>query len=396
MKSLTVVTAILSLPLLTSPVSASVKNDLQGIRSEIKQKETLLKKTAKIEKAVTGELAEIDRNLRTKEQELVKLKKELDAAERKLTATTAETDRAKGEVAAKQEEIRKRLAAMYKSGDPGTLGVMFSSESLPAMHENTRYMRAVVENDRQLVGQYRAKMQRLTQLSAQLEDEAAKKERIRQGVEQKKGEIEGEKKKKVSYLGKVREDRKSYEASLRELEANARRLQAMVQKLDALSRRSYTRKPETDKRTPAVKEVPYTPYEGKGLSGGGGSLAFPARGKVIGTFGKHKHAEFNSYTVSNGITIEAPAGTEFRAVSGGKVIFADYFKGYGNMIILDHGDGFFSLYAHASRLLKKEGAVVSKSDVLGAVGDVDSSKGPVLYFELRRQGKPVDPGLWFR
>jgi septal ring factor EnvC (AmiA/AmiB activator) len=96
------------------------------------------------------------------------------------------------------------------------------------------------------------------------------------------------------------------------------------------------------------------------------------------------------------LSISASSGSEIKAIYEGTVIFADYFKGFGNMVIVDHGGGYFSLYAHASQLAKKVGAEVARHETIGAVGDVDSSKGSMLYFEIRHQGKPVDPAGWVR
>ena len=100
--------------------------------------------------------------------------------------------------------------------------------------------------------------------------------------------------------------------------------------------------------------------------------------------------------MSRVLDLSAPAGAQIHAVFDGQVIFADYFKGYGNMVIVDHGGGFFSLYAHAATIMKKVGATVARNDIVASVGDTDSSKGPMLYFEIRYQGKPVDPSPWFR
>ena len=122
----------------------------------------------------------------------------------------------------------------------------------------------------------------------------------------------------------------------------------------------------------------------------------PVKGEVIEGFGKHKHPEFNSYTFTKGLYISAPTGSDIRTIYEGTVIFADYFKGFGNMVIVDHGGGYFSLYAHASRILKKTGSEVSKGEAVATVGDTDSTRGPVLYFEIRLQGKPLDPAAWVR
>jgi septal ring factor EnvC (AmiA/AmiB activator) len=262
------------------------------------------------------------------------------------------------------------------------------------MTENLRYMKAVLDHDKSLFVEYNVRIERLKLLKASLERDVARKEKIKVNIEAKKQEIEEEKKKKGAYLLRLREDKKTYLASLKELEANARRLQAMVERLEAKSRKSYTAKKGNKPIVGSGPVLPPMPDTGFGALKG--RLALPTKGEIIGRFGRHKHPEFNSFTVSNGISIAAAQGADVHAVYEGQVIFADYFKGYGNMVIVDHGGGFFSLYAHAAKIMKKVGANVASHEVVASVGDVDSSRGPMLYFEIRYQGKPVDPAPWFR
>lgn len=374
---------------------ASVKEELQGISREITEKRRLLNKTAREEKKVSGELSRIESNLKKKEESLQSLNRDLKAVEATLERTGGEIETVRGDVERKKEEIQRRLAVGYKAGEVGNVRVLFSSESLPQMAENLRYMGAVVQYDKKKVAEYNARIDRLKELKGSLESAAERKERIKGSIEQKKQEIEEEKKKKASHLASVRQDKKGYQASLRELEANARRLQAMVEKLEAARRKSYTNKVDKQEtRGAGVSAGPPLPDTGFGAQKG--RLSLPAKGEITGRFGRHKHPEFNSYTISNGISIAASAGADIRSVYEGKVIFAEYFKGYGNMVIVDHGGGFFSLYAHTSKILRKDGAHVAKNEVLASVGDVDSTKGPMLYFEIRYQGRPVDPAPWFR
>jgi septal ring factor EnvC (AmiA/AmiB activator) len=369
-----------------------VNEDLQGIRKEIKEKKLLLSKTRKVETQVSKELGKIERNLQEKEAGLVVLGRDLKEAEHQLDRTQREVEAVKIDAERKKQQIRVRLSALYKAGEMGNARMFFSSESFPQMVENLRYMRSVVENDRRLFAEYNEKIDRLRQLKANLERDVLRKEKIKTSIEAKKREVETEKKKKASYLVQVRADKKSYLASLKELEANARRLHAMVEKLEAKSRKSYTRK-----NKPNVGGGPQLPaIPDRGFGSLKGHLSMPAKGEVIGRFGRHKHPEFNSYTVSNGISIAASTGADIHAVSEGQVIFADYFKGYGNLLIVDHGGGFFSLYAHAAKIIKKVGSPVSRNEIVASVGDTDSTRGPMLYFEIRYQGKPVDPAPWFR
>ena len=281
--------------------------------------------------------------------------------ETQLDRTQREAEAVKNDAERKKQQIRVRLSALYKAGEMGNARMFFSSESFPQMVENLRYMKSVLDNDRILFAQYNEKIDRLKVLKESLERDAARKEKIKTGMEHKKQEIEDEKKKKASYLVKVRADKKGYQESLKELEANARRLQAMVEKLEARNRKSYTK--QNKRSIGGGLQLP--PVPDKGFGSQKGHLSMPAKGEIVGSFGRHKHPEFNSYTVSNGISIAAPTGSDIRSVYDGQVIFADYFKGYGNMVIVDHGGGYFSLYAHAERILKKVGAPVTRNEVRG-------------------------------
>jgi murein hydrolase activator len=402
----------LAIALSVPPLSnAGVKEDLQGVKKQIKEKNLLISKTQKVETKVSGELAQIQRSLAEKQSSLTLLGRDLAGVEKGIGKTLEDIERERLEAEKKRLQINRRVAALYKGGDMGNLRVFFSSESFPQMTENLRYMKSVLENDRKLFLQYSQDMERLKQLKLRLEQDAAKKEGIRRSMEAKKHEIEQEKGRKASYLVKVRQDKQGYLASLKELQANAGRLQSMFERLEARNRKAalearnrkalearnrkaYSSKARGKDAQAALPPAPLVPD--KGLGAQKGRLSLPVKGNIVDRFGRHKHPEFDSFTFSNGISVAAPAGTPIHAVFDGEVIFADYFKGYGNMIIVDHGGGFFSLYAHASSVVKKVGSKVARNDVLASVGDLDSAKGPMLYFEIRYQGKPVDPAPWFR
>lgn len=367
--------------------------DLQGIKREINEKKSLLTKTKKVETKVSGELNKIERSLKEKEDSLKMLNRDLSGVETALGRTRTEIDRVAGEAEQKKEQISRRLASVYKAGDFSSTRMFFSSESFPQLVENIRYMNAVLVNDQKLFNEYNAKVEHLKGLKSSLEKDMDRKEKIKVSIEVKKKEIEAEKQRKAAHLQKIRAEKKGYQASISTLQANASRLQKMVERLEAERRKSYSKRSSR----PSVgggKELP--PVPDKGFASQKGRLSIPVRGNIIGTFGRHKHPEFNSYTVSNGISIAAPSGADIRPIYDGQVIFADYFKGYGNMVIVDHGGGFFSLYGHVSRIIKKVGSTVSRNEVIASVGDVDSSRGPMLYMEIRYQGKPVDPLPWFR
>jgi septal ring factor EnvC (AmiA/AmiB activator) len=382
-------------------ISASVgrgetpRDELKGVKQEIRAKRQLITKTRKVEAVVSTELQEINRNLAQKESDLGRLDRDLKSVESSLDRTGREIVRVTDEANRKKQEIEHRLASLYKAGELGALRMFFSAESFPQMAENIRYMRSILDNDKKIFAEYDQKIVELRKLKVDLERDAAKKSRIKEGIAVKKLEIEEEKGKKAAYLVKVRQDRSSYEKSLKELQANADRLQTMMKRLEALSRRKLSSRHEKPgSRLKPLAELP--PVPDRGFATQKGRMSLPVRGDIVETYGKHKHPDFDSYTFSKGVSISARAGSDIKAIYDGSVIFSDYFKGYGNMIIIDHGGGYFSLYAHAARILKKVGADIARNETVATVGDTDSSRGPMLYFEIRHQGKPVDPADWVR
>lgn len=378
----------------STAAEAGPQEELRGVKKEIREKQHLIKKTRKVEEAVSSELKDIMLSLTRKESELKQLDRDLLTVEGTIQLTGMEVEKVTKEAQQKQLQIERRLTSLYKAGELGAVRMFFSAESFPQMAENIRYMRSVLVQDKRIFSEYNQKIEELRQLKERLEQDATRKERLKGNIASKKKEIEEEKSKKSNYLSKVREDRQGHETSLKELQANAEKLQQMLNRLEALSRRKSAEKHDPAAKRKPLPELP--PVPDRGFASQKGRMKMPVKGQIIETFGKHKHPEFNSYTFSKGIVISAAAGTEVHTIYEGTVIFADYFKGYGNMIIIDHGGGYFSLYAYTSRITRKVGAEVAKGDVVAAVGDVDSAKGPALYFEIRHQGKPVDPGGWVR
>ncbi len=381
--------------IVSQSLAQNTKDELSGVKREIKAKKQLIKKTRKVEAVISTELQEINKNLDQKVTDLGRLNNDLLGVERNLGRIGRDIGKVTADANLKRADIERRLSSLYKAGELGTLRMFFSAETFPQIAENIRYMSSILDNDKRIFVEYNQKIEELKKLKTEMERDVIKKERIMGGIEQKKLEIEQEKRKKSDYLVKVRQDRKSYESSLKELQVNASRLQAMMNRLEALSRRKLSSRHEKPgSKLKHMDELP--PVPDRGFASQKGRMSLPVRGEVVESFGKHKHPEFNSYTFSKGLSISAGSGADIKSIYEGSVIFADYFKGFGNMIIVDHGGGYFSLYAHASRLLKKVGANVSRNESIASVGDIDSTKGPILYFEIRHQGKPVDPAGWVR
>jgi septal ring factor EnvC (AmiA/AmiB activator) len=168
---------------------------------------------------------------------------------------------------------------------------------------------------------------------------------------------------------------------LGELERSASRIDSLLKELEQRKR--------------AQQAQPSRPHARRdGAQPGRGALPWPADGEVVSQFGRQRHPTFATYIERKGIEIRTDEGSAIRAVMPGSVAYADWLKGYGLVLILDHQNGFFSLYAHASKLLAKVGDQVQTGQVIGETGDTGMAGENMLYFELREGAEPVDPMPW--
>lgn len=122
----------------------------------------------------------------------------------------------------------------------------------------------------------------------------------------------------------------------------------------------------------------------------------PVEGEIISEFGSSAPGNYKVFTFQKGIDIKVVRGEPVKTVFKGEVMFAQWLKGYGNVLIINHGDHYYTLYAHVEEMFKKEGEAVETGDVIATAGDTGSIKGMCLHFEVRHHGKPVDPMKWLR
>ncbi len=170
-----------------------------------------------------------------------------------------------------------------------------------------------------------------------------------------------------------------------------RKIKALAKELaDEKKAESEQAKPEQAKSDQAKPVASKKFLDQKGL------LMMPVKGKIVTRFGSYKNFTYNVTNFRSGIDIQADKGEPIRAVCDGKILFANWFKGYGNMVIIDHGDNYYTVYAHIEDMFKKKGDAVETGEVVATVGDSGSLNGPELYFEVRHHGKPIDPLKWLK
>jgi len=349
-----------------------IEKDLTEKKKHLKDVKKELSLTKKKEKKIQGKESSILESLHTMETELYKKEKELKQMEAQLNQTRERLHQTKNQITMlskgmerTKEDLFSRMTALYKMGRIPPEIFLLTSQSYVDLLRIDKYLRVIIDFDARLVDTYRYQMALKERYQEELIQDQFQWQQNISDVEKKKEEIKKVRERKRALLKSIQDQRVVYQKVIGELEERAKELQTLIGKL------------EQEKSLFAYGKPKYETLKGK--------LNPPVQGKVISFFKERGQ---------NGIEIKAPMRTEIKAVLSGKILYADWFKGFGNVVIIDHGDHTFTVSAYCSQLLKKAGDTISQGDTIALVGSAGSLKGPCLYFEIRHRGRPQDPLNW--
>ncbi|MFQ5949929.1 MAG: murein hydrolase activator EnvC family protein, partial [Nitrospiria bacterium] len=276
-----------------------------------------------------------------------------------------------------QAVISKRLSAIYQERQSRALRVLLASQDHSDFLRRLYYLRTIAKKEGALLVRFKEKQSQLDEKNRQLAETQEHLIKNKKSLGEQLTHIRAEKKKKSRLLSRVQSKRASYEEALVELNQASLQLQGVIERLE--------------KNKNSLKKR----FSGK-FSRKKGQLSWPNDGNVVALFGRQKHPKFDTMIYRKGIEISPSRGDDVRAIFDGVVIFANWFRGYGMVIIIDHGENYYSIYAHLSKLLISVGDRVRKDRMIAEVGGTGFSQGNKLYLEIRHQGKPMDPLTWLR
>jgi len=381
--------------LLAAVPAAAQRRDLQGEQRRLQQTQRQLKEqrdkaedARRRESSVLVELEQVGRRLAEKQREVARLDVRVKRVQAEVNALRADIDKLEGSRVAQEAALGRRLRVLYKvQAQGGALPVVLSGEDPVGRAVAVRHLTSLAALDARLIQEYRETSEKLDDRRDRGEARQRELTELRVAVQREQAEVDREAAKRRGLLAKVRDERAYHERMVGELTEASRRLEAFVRELQAKQRQAAKVAPPKGALTAPAAVAP---------AGFRGRLPWPTEGRIAVPFGAQVHPRFGTRTFRNGVDIEAPDGKGVEAVLPGHVVYTGWLKGYGKLIIIDHGNELYTLYAHVSEIEVKEADEVRQGQRIGTVGDTGSLAGPRLYFEVRYQGKPQDPEQWLR
>ncbi|BDD86949.1 murein hydrolase activator EnvC family protein [Desulfofustis limnaeus] len=355
-------------------VSQGIKTyriNIRRLQEGIQKQQEQITQTRQQERNLLAELQNIDIRLNEQLQKLDVLEARMQAQQELITVKDRELERARGEKQAVQEHLMKRIQAYYKMGNIGFINVTFSTQTLPELLRFHDSFQTLIRYDRDVIATYRHTIGEMEQAIDTMElEKALLQEFIAQNETERRklGELRQE---KEVLLTRIRTQQKLHQQAIEEMEQARSSLTSSLQVLE---------------RKEDLLDQSFARSKGK--------IPPPVQGGIITRFGEQTTNRLGITSVSNGLAIEAPTGTMVRAVHEGTVEFSGYLRGYGNTVIVNHGQQYYSITSRVDRILVEKGKKVDERTDIAVMGDTATLFNEGLYFEIRHGATLLDPLDW--
>jgi septal ring factor EnvC (AmiA/AmiB activator) len=355
------------------------KSELDRIKKEIDQHRAEAKKLRKQEKAVIKKLSSLDKEIDLSSQFLGNLSAQERLMVERVDSLRARIDYEDAKLADQKVILAKRLRQLYKRDPNYRWDILLGSTDLQQVVRRYKYSRLIAEQDAALIEQIRDRKLAFETENAALTESLAEISVVRTSRQDEAKNLEKSKKKRQTMLAQIRNEKSEHAEAIKELEKAQEEMKNLLGRLEQ-------RRLEHE-REGLVVEGDFVKLKGK--------MIRPVDGKVVRGFGKQKHPKYGTVTVNNGVDIGAASGAPIRAVATGVVEFVDWIDGYGKCIILNHGGGYYTLYAHVSTTFITQNQKVAHGEVIAEVGDTGSINGYECHFEIRKSKQALNPFDWF-
>ncbi len=367
---------ICSLPVgLRADTPDVVQDRKKKIQTQITQEQERVQAFTQKEAQLIQELDAIDFQLNRAENKVADLSSRIRQLEETMAALRSDLQKLSGRIHERRGYAENRLAALYRMHAAGRLNMKAPPATLFDFLVNRRAMEQVVNADYGILDGLNRDMVQMQTMETRLGEQKAAMDKLETDLAGEIQTMTAASRKKKEILHAVQQEKKMSRAALAALKESA----------DAL-----------DQQLAALEKQAETPRSPVAFSLQKGWLMPPVAGQIISRFGIKQSGDYKSFTFQSGIAIRGEQGDPVRSVFKGNVVYAEWLKGYGNMVIINHGENYYTLYAHLQEMFRKKGDTVDTGEVIATMGDTGSLKGVCLHFELRHHGKPVDPLKWLK
>lgn len=399
-------------------VHASAQSNSRDAERKLEKIKTELKSVAEERRKLEGQRGDASQQLRQADEQVGHSNRALRDTETRLAREQAalkdlqsKRDALNTSLGAKRDELSRLVRAAYAQGNDAPLKVLLSQDKVADSSRILTYHGYVQRDRARRIAELSAQLRELDALEREIVERRASLDSTRKQQRNQLGQLEKDRKTRAALVAQINEKYEDRSTRERELGRDAKGLEQLLSKLRAAAARA-----EAQRRAAAKAKAEREAREARAAAAAAkaqgkpapvrkppvqvasapapqvGGLGWPVSGALLAGFG----GTMPDGRSSEGLLIGAPAGATVKAVADGTVVYSEWMTGYGLLLIVDHGNGYMSLYANNDALLKDAGAAVKKGDAVATVGSSGGHGRPALYFELRRGGQPVNPNTWLR
>lgn len=367
--------------------------DLKALHERIDSVRRDLARNTESRANVSDQLRETESAISTANRRLRQLNAQRGSVHAELDQLEQLSRRVSGQIESQQQHLSHLLYRQTMSGESDALKLLLSGEDPNQIARDRYFLLLLSRAKAQLLGDLGdalAEQQRLADSARAKNNELAE---IGSKQEESRAALLARQQQRQALLAQISDKIRVQRQEIGTLKANAARLSKLIDGLTRIARQSSRKRTSIGTGTSAVsnQQTPQPSAFQGAFASLRGKLRLPVRGEISSRFGSSR-AEGGAN--GKGLFIRAAEGTEVKAIAAGRVVFADWLRGFGNLLILDHGDGYMSIYGNNQSLLRETGEEVKAGDTVAAVGNSGGNPESGLYFELRQQGQAFDPLKW--
>lgn len=361
---------------------------LEQLQDEISQFRKQLDSAKQKEQSLVEQLNVLEKDISYTQRLIRQMEQSQQERETTIADLSTQLEEKKEKVAELKARFARRAIHIYKQGRLNDLELLLTSASMNQALYRYKYIKVINEADRTLFHAIMNTMQEIENDRTQLRREMEEQQKLLAEKRREQQRLENDQERRSELLAEVRNHVESHHQAIQEREQTVKELEQIIADMEEERLQRQREESVDEQRAIVMRESTVD------IPSLRGQLPWPARGEIIARFGKFQHPKLKTTTENPGIDIAAAKGTDVVAVLDGVVTRIDWLRGFGNTIILDHGDGFYTVYAHVINIQVTQNAYVEVGDIIASVGDSGSLEGPKLHFEIWGNKQKLNPEIW--